>query len=1096
MKFPLTIPNHRETRDAMVDGLRRRLVGPHGGPTDPLHGSRPTELYISGVLAPQNAKNDSAEDDSLTVGGESEASEDGTVDRTISAAMTNSFKPSSLGLTCVVDANVTHVDCAPRGARYHRDDAVEEEARATIEVMENSSTPGEPPESASRPRRDDFVYRRRDLDIPPFTIDLSKSTGRWTYENEDVEIRWVVRKVANSSVRVLTVAMVNLSTISEGDVPVLRVEEHIFQAGFRLGGADESRPFLPRSLASGRKGDQEDADMQFLYRNRPAFGTGHGCAVTWEDGRSDRVGWVDTETMPAYEIEAVEAAGPTGRHLNMGWLASTEPAVLSSELLTFAQAYADWIQSQVQESASLPPEHAAQARANIDACQETLRRMKQGIGLVTKSRESLAAFRLMNEAMSMQRKVTKPAEDPAWRPFQLAFILQCLPGAMARDASTDPVHVLWFPTGGGKTEAYLGLAAYTICLRRLTAEDDVAAGGVTVLMRYTLRLLTIQQFQRAAALICALERIRRRPHTSLGKVPISIGLWVGDQATPNKLDRAFDVLRQNQETGSTPVQLTSCPACATALSRQDYSAAKDKKSLLITCPNPACEFHSAAGLPVHVIDEEIYRRAPTLVIGTVDKFARIPWEDRTRALFGSVKSWCEIHGYSMESTCQAGQRCDSQAVKGCNPPALVIQDELHLISGPLGTMVGVYEALVDFLCRQAGRSPQVIGSSATIRRAGEQCHNLYGRPIAVFPPRALSAENTFFSRAVPKAEKSGRLYLGVLPAGFSMKTAAVRILGGLLVDGEQHPDIPSIGTVEGNDLRDPYWTIIAYFNSLRELGGAIRLVEDDVPSYMRGLVGGRPQRTPLYSEELTSRKKGHDIPVILEGMSRSLRKDQPTQVYDVIFATNMISVGVDVPRLGTMMVTGQPKATAEYIQATSRVGREYPGLVVTLYNWSRPRDRSHYEDFTDYHGTIYRHVEVNSVTPYTEPALRRGLHALLVGAVRHLEPGMAGNDAAGRFTSSMTTVKVLRDFLEQRLGDTRNPTDPAGMVNRILDQSIHQWAEMCRLSGTKLRYHDRDGQHNVLVPYEQVFDRDETGMPTLNSLRDVEPSTGLTLQTN
>src|SRR5262249_49357206 len=346
-----------------------------------------------------------------------------------------------------------------------------------------------------------------------------------------------------------------------------------------------------------------------------------------------------------------------------------------------------------------------------------------------------------------------------------------------------------------------------------------------------------------------------------------------------------------------------------------------------------------------------------------------------------------------------------QPTKPLRPPDLIIQDELHLISGPLGTLVGLYETAIDKLCswEVGGKKvrPKVVASTATIRRAGDQVHGLFLRKLNIFPPTGLEITDSFFSLQRKSSEKTpGRKYIGVCAPGRRLKAALIRVYIALLSAGQVLFEKYGLGA-------DPWMTLVGYFNSLRELGGMKRLVDDDVRTRLRKMVerglANRTLYTPDTVKELTSRLGSTAIPetldlletrfdpVILEQIKA--RKggggEYITRPLDVLLATNMISVGVDVPRLGLMVVAGQPKTTAEYIQATSRVGRKHPGLVCTVFNWARPRDLSPYETFEHYHSTFYKHVEALSVTPFSAGATARGLAALLVALVR--QPGIEFN---------------------------------------------------------------------------------------------------------
>lgn len=1093
------VGGQRKLRAESLTSLHSRLLGPAGLEDEVLIGMRPTENYILGVLAPRNAELPEGEDDSLALGGESE---DGAVETGSNAALSNSFKPSAIGFTCIVDAGVRLIAGAVRAARYTVPEGFP--LRAEPSVGENLPTgvgsPTEPagpdtPTPAGTGRRSRIAFKRTPVDSGAFDLNLSKRRGHIDFPKGRYRVAWRTRDAkGKEGARILTVTLINLD-VSDPETRSLEVEKHLFQVSLELSGKDDS-PFIPRNAATAPSDVGRDIQMDLLYRNQPAFASGHGCGALWAPPVDGRTTWIRTDAMPSVELPHVESRDIPGSLLSLGWLSEAPRPEVIEKLKGFCNSYSEWIDQQEGIVAGLTANYQPAAQTSIRAARAAQGRMWAGVETLAADIHAWNSFQIMNLVIGslLARRPARPGKARSgsrWRSFQLAFILESIPGICRDFAEEDPVHVLWFPTGGGKTEAYSGLAAFTISYRRLAGHGDRPRAGVTILMRYTLRLLTIQQFQRAASMICSLEALRRTSRKELGSEEISIGLWVGEGSTPNHLEDAFRQLGSSNEEGSSPIQLSRCPHCE---SRMDptlcYAPAPDRQSLLIRCSNDACAFNDR--LPIYVVDDEIYRRCPTLVVGTVDKFARLPWEERTGALFGLVQSYCPTHGYSRTASCNAGgARCMVRRVDGLSPPQLVIQDELHLISGPLGTMVGVYEGLVDFLCRREGRTPVIVGSSATVRGAAGQCRNLYGREVAIFPPRVLSSDDTFFSERLPLEDRPGRLFVGILPSGFTVKTTLIRTYASLLLDREDLPPSPAKGTSEGDRLRDPYWTIVAYFNSLRELGGAQRLTEDDVPAQMRVYCGNPARATIIDKVELTSRLKGSEIPEVLERISGSLGLPQAPP--DMLFATNMISVGVDVGRLSTMVVTGQPKGTAEYIQATSRVGRQFPGLVLMVYNWARPRDRSHFEDFHDYHSTLYRHVETNSVTPYTDPALRRGLHAVLVAAVRLLEPGLSGNSDAYRFSSGLPTVDKLRTFLTHRLRDPRNPVSPEHIVGERFDLAVDEWAELARRRGGQpLRY--QGGEPCLLIPFENSADLPASGLPTLNSLREIEPSTALRLE--
>jgi len=717
-------------------------------------------------------------------------------------------------------------------------------------------------------------------------------------------------------------------------------------------------------------------------------------------------------------------------------------------------------------------------------------------------------------------------KNRTWRPFQLAFVLLGIPALAdpTHPQRTDPeeaiVDLLWFPTGGGKTEAYLGLAAFAMFVRRLQGKDYGRDGtrGLTVLMRYTLRLLTIQQFQRASTLICALEDIRKRELDELGREPFTIGLWVGQRVTPNTTKEsalAVDALSNNRfpDKGS-PAQLTSCPWCGSPIDpARDIRVEKMNEGrgvTILSCPDPACGFHiREGGLPVRLVDDEIYRMPPSMLVATVDKFALMAWRSGVSGLFGNVEQECPRHGLMVldgRHGCNGRHHARGslpathprRVDPPIRPPDLVIQDELHLISGPLGTLVGLYETAVDELSSwdlegQRVR-PKVVASTATVRRSAEQVKGLFARKVSVFPPHGIDAGDDYFSIQRPLGREPGRRYVGLCAHGSSRPAALIRVYVALLGAAQALYD-------RFGQVADPYMTLVGYFSSLRELGGMRRLVEDDVSSRLKRL---KPERRPGLARrtvkeplELTSRVRNQDIPKYLDELERPFvpvgqRSRETGSSPSVLLATNMLSVGVDVDRLGLMAVNGQPKNTAEYIQATSRVGRKYPGLVVTLFNWARPRDLSHYENFEYYHATFYRHVEPQSVTPFAPRALDRGLPGAFVSRVRHSAPTFSPNAGASSVDREDLTSRSAT-FVE-RVSLVEH--DQVGVVDDKTASLIDEWLARkakAEESGGSLEYASPNPStqgHFLLV--RPPVDRSEP-FAALQSMREVEDVVNLTL---
>ncbi len=792
-------------------------------------------------------------------------------------------------------------------------------------------------------------------------------------------------------------------------------EDCFFQVKFTLRAPDGFIPLLePDRIFLN---DEDYMSNRLLYRNIRNYAIGHGCSATWES-ENDIVNQIETSILPTYEIKPTIPSIIDGVSLDMYKMSDLGNfAEVIYEIGLLCNSYEAWIDGLELQLLKLNNDLLGTARRHISNCRSCHARMVEGMNLLRNDDKIRLCFQLMNRAMLLQqlhynmprrdwfelesgslslenqelpmpqidRKDTWYKADSIvygkWRPFQLAFILINLRSMSDRTCPDRKlVDLIWFPTGGGKTEAYLGLSAFTIFIRRLLDKTD---SNTAIIMRYTLRLLSAQQYDRASAMICACESIRRERIDQMGLTRITIGMWVGGETTPNKHDnavKAYKALYSNGTKEDYPFVMLKCPWCGAAIGPVKIRNGREhriqgielqRNHIQFKCSNRSCEFSRPDfPLPLTVVDEDIYNNPPTLIIGTVDKFAMLPYLPQAQSIFG-------IYGKERKT-----------------PPDLIIQDELHLISGPLGSMVGHYETLVDELCHDRHGhvviSPKIIASTATISRAKEQCSSLYDREpnqIVQFPPSGINAEDSFF--AFIDQSRPGRMYVGILAtAASSYSTANIRLYSALLYASKEL-------SVSSEDERDPYWTNLGYFNSLRELGQTATWISSDIEEYLHTIYSRRKasedpdyklKRRYIYNyEELTSRIQSDQIPARLRSLSIRYPSKNTSQLpIDICLATNMISVGVDISRLGLMTVTGQPKTTAEYIQATSRIGRsaDAPGIVFISYSPSKPRDRSHYEQFQSYHSKIYSHVEPTSVTPFSTPLRRRALHAILIGLIR------------------------------------------------------------------------------------------------------------------
>lgn len=1106
----------REARQRLLQTLRLELLGPEA-PEEKLRES-PLTRYATGMLAPfgTDIPDDERDDQLTTVGDDEEA---GSVD--FGPPMSQAITPSSIGLSFLVPSGTRKLSVLAKWGDYRVEEIPEEDSE--VDGSEREIHDGEEAKEKPKRRRPRLLWARTPHESE-LIVDLKADAGLQQQEitkSDGVTVEHLCRSIRDRYA--VSVFLVNRR--KKGERPRPPVDRWVFQPSLTIQSSPHAAIFLPRELEPAlAHSDRDRESNRLLFRGRREFAIGHGCAAEWTEATAhERAEQVRTELIPEYELPRAEPRTVSNPCLEMNTLASVQSAEELRKLLTsLIHDYSEWIKNRNTRVDDLPADLKSVALSHLEDCTTALGRMQHGIELLVENEDAFQAFRFANRAMLLQRShtvwarqrkqdplkaPTEPILEGRWYPFQLAFILLNLPGLIDLGSEDRLIgDLLWFPTGGGKTEAYLGLAAFTIALRRRRPLAGMRTdAGLAVLMRYTLRLLTIQQFQRAATLLCACEILRSDDPRTWGDYRFCIGLWLGMQGTPNTHDESRRALLRLQEDssedGPNPCVLESCPWCGESLTPQEYWADGESRRTRVACPREKCEFHRSlrqSGIPVLVIDEEIYLECPSMLIATVDKFAQMPWNGDVQALFGFVDRECERCGFLTPATQHVtahrslGKKSSSPAVRQSErlaPPDLIIQDELHLISGPLGTLVGLYETAVDFLSSRRERGtlvgPKVVASTATVRRAFEQVQAVFHRNLRVFPPPGLEPEDSFFANEQMVSDSApGRIYVGISAPGKSLKTAYVRVAASLLSSAG--------GLRKSPVLAEPYMTLVSYFNSLRELGGAIRLMDDDIPARLEQLKSaGLPRRQRPVYVELTSRIRQEEIPFLLRRLEQ--RHDAPRSEgellpLDAVLASNMISVGVDIDRLGLMTVTGQPKTTAEYIQATSRVGRQVwgPGLVVTIYNWSRPRDLSHYERFRHYHATLYRNVEAVSATPFSSRALDRGLRGAYVAMTRLGSDDWSPDDGASRFTPQDPRVDDVVEAFRRRadsLADAETGTSLVQALNGLGDE----WWGFRR---NRIRYGWRSPDPNQ-VPAEDVLLRVQEGgrighWPAPQSLREVE----------
>lgn len=1045
-------------RQRIVDYLEQQIIGPANGFEEELN-DIPINRYVMGILFPRGIDSESALADEEEAD-LSDASEQGSSDVPISLAFQR--MPSSVGISFLI-SNAKTLDCNVTAATYSEESFVEKTRRK--------------------------VWKRRSLspDDGPLVITATIPAIRRTQQTNhecfggraQLNLTWRPHPEG----WLVTATLMNTAKYSA----IARPDPADCLYQVEISCKVQGGTFLPFTPFGLRSLDEEDEELALQYRKRKSFGVGHGCAARWHNVQ-DGVDYVASSFLPQYEVPSVV----TERPVNDPFSAATDSSALKltfladekvdtqdlrAELLAFARQYSNWIKCQSDTPNSLT-ESERQAFARILArLNEANNRIRNGIEFLTRNSTALSAFRKANKAMLMQMLHSGQAYGGStvdkdervflstdyasltneWRPFQLAFILMTVE-SVANDGSNDRdlVDLIWFPTGGGKTEAYLAIAAFAIFHKRLKYHDK--GGGTTVFKRYTLRLLTSQQFQRAATLVCACEMIRRLDNgNSVGNEPITLGLWAGEGVSPNYYSakdghgakELYEKMLEDSEPDN-PFQLLRCPWCGTRIvprfraeDTSHYGIRAEARKFEFFCPSQGCPFHDR--LPIKVVDEDMYDNPPSMIIGTIDKFAQLAWDHRARSFFSASR-----------------------------PPSLIIQDELHLISGPLGTLAGLYEAGIDSVIRSMGLAPKYIAATATIRRAREQVKCLYGRETRIFPPPGPDADDSFFSMV--DTTSPGRLFIGVMGQAHTSLTSQVHVNAAMC----QAP----IELNLSQDMRDGYWTQIVYQLSRRELGKTMALARDDIPARVKVIAKDQSKmRDPAFVQELSANVSGQAIPGVLDLLSKG---PESAASIDILPCTNMLSVGVDIKRLALMTIIGQPKTTAEYIQASSRIGRDKtPGLVVTLYRSTKPRDRSHYENFIAYHQALYRMVEPTSVTSFALPARERALHAALVILVRHAG-GLSEQNAAADFDPQTGTIQRLIKILSKRIemADEFEAKDSVEHLNQLASIWFRKATE-CKSNNKPLHYYSlsRKNISSLLC----AFGDEMNGLwPTLRSMRHVD----------
>ena len=1120
-------------------------------------GDKPTSRYITGTLYPKQTKLDP--NDFLKNTAEGESDEDEEVEQTSSFTTATGTYPSSLGITCSILKQTEEIDVEINFAKYDKQERPVKPKRKSKEKNEESETDEE--------KKIEQGWKRRSVTVP-FTIKLEKLTGINDISDEDARVVYKIKESTDNKYSV-TVFLLNTLSSPPGD-HYTTSNECIFQPEIKLTASKNSKTSNTKNIFQAFSANPdsftnetpEEKTFELLFRDKKFFAAGHNCSVEWstENKLSNSAEWVETTFIPQHEIQQIEprkirseeyvkADGttvPLSRSLLLKTLKDVKEFSDYDELLSpIVSEYDQWIKNLDQQLPSIPKKFTDNKVTDhqINNCVEAKKRISDGIKIISTNPMAGQAFQFANEVMYDQMIYSKWAKKnikngkvdgdappiseyekdgyPSWYVFQLAYILLNIksivePTSEEGKKEREIVDLLWFPTGGGKTEAYLGIVAFVLAMRRLR-EEEPNKYGVNVIMRYTYRLLTQQQFQRAAALMCACERKRQKNPKKWGTEPFLVGLFVGDTTTPNSntvAEKNIKIYTKHYPKGKpasqNPVQIINCPRCGKALTPHNYRRSKYPDRIRIKCANINCFFGNPdkdeSFLPVVFTDDDIVSALPSLLIGTVDKFARLSWEPRFAGIFGIVKQSCQQHGFIPGNTptdkiCRHPQaeKRRYKEISSIPPPELIIQDELHLISGTLGTLTGLYETLIDNLCLHNGIRAKIIASTATIKNSNDQIKWLFARNKSkIFPPQAFDFGESYFSLAT---KKRGKIHLGICATTTGGFTVDARVAAAVLRKVRHILENKQKFGYTTEEI-DPYYTLVSYYNTRRNHDSATRYYEDTVPKEMGTIrkkfeLGSKNRHRDLLKQELTARLDSGDIPKVFWDLDIPLSDDscqcggksekeseaelcetckKPLQsTLDALLCTNMLSVGVDVQRLSLMIINGQPKLTSEYIQASGRIGRsqDSPGLVVTNYSYRTARDLSVFENFIDFHSKYHKNVEPGTLTPFASRARDTGLFGMLVAFAR-MHADKQNNcitlvEDPSKFAKKNSSLTNLLNEIKKELELRVDIVDPKERIDTIKDfeKKIEIWYSLAE-KGDILRY-KRNYFPNAPKPKENII---------------------------
>lgn len=1036
-------------RRHIIDSLRRDLIGPSWkeGTTEPdlnevidLQDSNPSRRYLGGYLEPaRNSKRENVEALPETIIQIDQRNQHSSLDekphemsdeKAESVESDMMLSPSSMGLTFATEANSINVEV--NWGEYSLDGnglwvRSHHVWNGKIGVKNGEFVVNPPPAEGIR-----IVYKCR------FIQDKTNVTIRLVNDREVITDS-DGKNIPNGNA-IATIYQPNIIVTSNTNFVDVRSKKEL----------------------------EEDPVMSVLYRKSRVLGFGHNVGVNWSDDEKR----IMTEHIPDFEIPKMVPDKSLNEHIpSMDELTNSDTIDDSlQKLLGLIDEYDNWIltaekslfddikSNKYHISSNVMKEAIAE---NLSNAKLSSTRMREGVQTIMNDDMVKEAFILSNKAIQIsQEGPTGPAGISVfkWYPFQIAFQLLNLNGII----STEPddkywkdrdkiLDLAWFPTGGGKTEAYLGLISLTGFYRRLRYPEQEKIPSVHVIMRYTLRLLTMDQSERLVRLVTAMNIVssdHESPSINNG-VKFRVGMWVGKAASPNQLKSSRDridadsIIKDMQKgeglkTNTRVIMFENCPWCgdSSISDPNNWSIGKlnERDSLIGKCKSEGCPYNCEEGIPFTPVDDDIYNNPPSILLGTADKFVQAAHNRTSKSnvvgIPANIRNLLGFNGHN-------------------RPPDLIIQDELHLLTGPLGSMAGLIETALDVAWSEAcgGHRPKYVAATATIRGADRDAKLMFGKELRIFPPPVDVASDNFFAREASTSKIPGRIHLSVLGPPNKSRTVSDQPMASILQSAHE------IRNISDDELVDPYWTLVSYYNSLRELGGAqsslsTRVKSEWVPEFSSGEFGER-EITNL--QELTSRVPQDKLVATKSALENTLSHESPV---DVVVTSNMFQVGIDISRLGVMTINGQPKSNSEYIQSSGRVGRKFPGLVVSLLRSTYPRDQSHYESHRAFHQEIYRHVDRTSTTPFSLRSLDRALDTTLMALIRMSCESLSERDSLNRIIEGnrrlvrLPAENAIETFRESIRGRLEEAGTSSGNDQRFIQEIIREidrsWTKLKR----------------------------------------------------